>query len=381
MSRLRNATLQAYYERFGHAAEWIAFAPGRVNLIGEHTDYNDGFVLPMAIERGIWVAFSRSDTPNVTIYFADFDRSETFSTDKIVRGEHSPAEYVKGMAHALAQDGIVLHGWQGVIQGDIPVGAGLSSSAALEMAAGAAFCALANVPWRPIEMARRGQAVENDWLGLQTGIMDQTISAAGQAGSALLIDCRSLDVTPAPLPPGSLVVVLDTSTRRGLVHSAYNERRQQCETGAKHFGVKALRDVTVAAFNARAGELDDLTRRRCRHVVTENQRTLDAFEAMRAGDAPRLGSLMYASHVSLRDDFEVSTEHLNAIVETARSHPACFGARMTGAGFGGCGVALVAAGEANDFVVHVEREYHARTGKTPALYVSSASRGAYYERV
>ncbi|MBK9122527.1 MAG: galactokinase [Chloroflexi bacterium] len=380
MSRLREVTLQAYYERYGHAAEWIAFAPGRVNLIGEHTDYNDGFVLPMAIERGIWIAFSRSETAQVAMHFADFDRSESFPIDKIVRGEHSPAEYVKGMARMLSRDGIVVHGWQGVIQGDIPVGAGLSSSAALEMAAGAAFCALADMPWHPIEMARRGQAVENDWLGLQTGIMDQTISAAGQAGSALLIDCRSLEVSPAPLPTDSLVVVLDTSTRRGLVHSAYNERRQQCEAGAKHFGVKALRDVSVNTFTARAGELDDLTRRRCRHVITENQRTLDAFEAMRASDAPRLGALMYESHVSLRDDFEVSTEYLNAIVETARGHDACFGARMTGAGFGGCGVALVSAEGADDFVTHVEREYHAQTGKTPALYISSASRGAFYER-
>ncbi len=381
MSRLRDAVLQLYYERNGHAAEWIAFAPGRVNLIGEHTDYNDGFVLPMAIERGIWIAFSRLDTANVAIYFADLNRDASFPIDKIVRSDHSPVEYVKGMAHMLSRDGIVLHGWQGIVQGDIPVGAGLSSSAALEMAAGAAFCALADRPWHPIEMARRGQAVENEWLGLQTGIMDQTISAAGQAGNALLIDCRSMAVSPAPLPPGSLVVILDTSTRRGLVHSAYNERRQQCESGAKHFGVAALRDVSVETFMARAGELDALTRRRCKHVITENQRTLDAFEAMRAGDARRLGALMVESHVSLRDDFEVSTEYLNAIVEAARSHPACFGARMTGAGFGGCGVALIAAEDADDFVAHVEREYHAQTGKTPALYVSSASRGAFYERV
>jgi galactokinase len=225
-------------------------------------------------------------------------------------------------------------------------------------------------------MAKLGQKAENQWVGVNCGIMDQMISAAGQAGMALLIDCRSLELHPVPLPPGTAVVILDTATRRELVDSAYNERRSQCEAAAKHFGVPALRDVSVDEFEARADELDEVTRRRARHVITENDRTVQAAEAMRAGDATELGRLMDASHESLNVDYEVCNDGLNEMVRCAREEAGCFGARMTGAGFGGCAVALVQAESAAAFAESVSQKYQAATGLEPKVYVTQATDGA-----
>jgi galactokinase len=381
MNDLQREVLQQYQELFGSAAQWVVRAPGRVNLIGEHTDYNDGFVLPMAIDRATWIALGPIDEHVVRVHLMDFNRTEEFSLDDIVPAKASPIEYVKGVAAMLLADGYPLRGWQGVLKGDIPIGAGLSSSAAMEMAVTRAFGAVSGFEWDAPKMALLGQRVENIWLKLKTGIMDQMISAAGQANHALLIDCRTLELTPAPMPDGVVAVVMDTGTRRGLVHSAYNERREQCESAALHFGVKALRDITVDQFAARADELDELTRKRARHVVTENARTLAAYEAMKVGDARILGALMDASHESLRDDFEVSTDALNTMVTIAQRHPACLGARMTGAGFGGCAVALVKADMAAEFTGWVAPQYEAATGNKPALYICTASQGASVDAV
>lgn len=381
MNDLQREVLQQYQELFGSAAQWVVRAPGRVNLIGEHTDYNDGFVLPMAIDRATWIALGPIDEHVVRVHLMDFNRTEEFSLDDIVPAKASPIEYVKGVAAMLLADGYPLRGWQGVLKGDIPIGAGLSSSAAMEMAVTRAFGAVSGFEWDAPKMALLGQRVENIWLKLKTGIMDQMISAAGQANHALLIDCRTLELTPAPMPDGVVAVVMDTGTRRGLVHSAYNERREQCESAALHFGVKALRDITVDQFAARADELNELTRKRARHVVTENARTLAAYEAMKVGDARILGALMDASHESLRDDFEVSTDALNTMVTIAQRHPACLGARMTGAGFGGCAVALVKADMAAEFTGWVAPQYEAATGNKPALYICTASQGASVDAV
>ncbi|NPC80110.1 galactokinase, partial [Pyxidicoccus fallax] len=276
----------------------------------------------------------------------------------------------------LQEAGHALKGWEGVLSGNVPRGAGLSSSAAVELAIQRAFATVSGLPWQPAPMALLGQRVENQWLGLKTGIMDQMIVAAGREDHALLIDCRDLSLQPVPVPSGAVVVVLDTGTRRGLVDSAYNERRSQCEEAARFFGVKALRDVDMATFSARMGELDPLVRRRARHVITENDRTLQAAEAMRAGDLARLGRLMDASHDSLRDDFEVTNDALNTIVALARSQQGCLGARMTGAGFGGCAVALVSPEHAEAFVQGVEAKYQQATGNTPRCYVCHAADGA-----
>ncbi|MEM6527014.1 MAG: galactokinase [Chloroflexota bacterium] len=367
---------QLFTEQFSTSPTHIVRAPGRVNLIGEHTDYNDGFVLPMAIEHAIYIALRARKDDTVHIFASNFDDTFAFNLEDFKKDGMSPAEYVKGMTRALQNAGYNLRGWDGVLKGDIPIGAGLSSSAATEMAIGQAFKAVGTIDATPAQMAQMGQWVENDWLGLGSGIMDQMISASGQAGSALLIDCRSLDTEPVPLPEDTAVVILDTGTRRGLVDSKYNERRQQCEEAATFFGVPKLRDLTLEQFSAREQELPELPRKRARHVITENERVLKARDALKAGDAAVFGQLMNASHVSMRDDFEISSDALNAMVNHAQRQPSCYGARMTGGGFGGCAVALVGRDAAEVFSEVVTRDYVAQTGHTPAAYISQPTQGA-----
>ena len=378
MSVLQSVS-QAFVQRFGETPSVVVRAPGRVNLIGEHTDYNDGFVLPMAIDRATWIALRPREDRRIVATSLDFDETRAIEMGRLSldqdRGE-GWLEYLKGVVWAMQDAGLPLKGWEGTVAGDVPIGAGLSSSAALEMATARALAHVSGLHWDAAPMARLGQRAENRWVGVNCGIMDQLISAAGVAAAALLIDCRSLETSPAPLPQGTVVVVLDTATRRGLVDSAYNERRAQCEAAAAFFGVKALRDVTSAQITARARELDPTTLRRARHVVTENERTLAAAAAMREGDAGRLGQLMNQSHDSLRDDFEVCNDGLNTMVDFARRAPGCHGARMTGAGFGGCAVALVATDKAEAFVGQVTADYERVTKLKPNVYVSPATNGA-----
>ncbi len=381
MSDIRQAVLDQFRQRLGGEPAFLVRAPGRVNLIGEHTDYNDGFVFPMAIERAVWIALRPLALGRVSLAALDFGEQFGFSLADLHKGPASTAEYVKGVAWALREAGFPLAGFEGVMAGDVPIGAGLSSSAAVEIAVTRAFAAVSGFTWEPKQMALIAQKAENQWVGMNCGIMDQLISAAGHQDHALLIDCRSLDLSPAPLPAGTAVVILDTTTRRGLVGSAYNDRRAQCEAAAAHFRLKALRDITLAAFMAREGELDEVTRRRARHVISENERTLAARDAMLAGDAVALGALMRASHASLRDDFEVSNDALDHIVAAADAHPACFGARMTGAGFGGCAVALARADRVDEFVAGVSDEYQRRVGFPPLVYVSRAEAGASLEEI
>ena len=371
----------AFNDRFRQQPALIVRAPGRVNLIGEHTDYNDGFVFPMAIDRAAWIALRPRSDAKVIATSLDFGETKEFDLASLKAAFDAPKqdgwlEYLKGVAWALQDAGFQLKGWEGVVAGDVPIGAGLSSSAALEVVTARAFAAVSNLEWKPGPMALLGQRAENKWVGVNCGIMDQLISAAGVEGCALLIDCRSLETTPAPLPKGTVVFVLDTATRRGLVDSAYNERRAQCEAAARHFGVKALRDVSSAQLAARAPELDQTTLKRARHVVSENERTLAAAEAMKRGDAPAVGRLMNESHESLRYDFEVTNDGLNVMVECAQSARGCYGARMTGAGFGGCAVALVAEEHADAFVQQVSAAY-AKAAKLAAhAYVCHAAAGA-----
>ena len=368
---------QRFEQVFNEAPAYIVRAPGRVNLIGEHTDYNDGFVFPLAIDRATWIALRPRDDSKIAAISIDMDDRRQFALDDLRRPEKTDwIDYLIGVAWALQERGYKLRGWEGVVSGDVPIGSGLSSSAALELAAARAFYCVSDFEWDAAEMALACQAAENEWLGVNCGIMDQMISAAGIEDRALLIDCRSLETAAAPLPAGTAVVILDTGTRRGLVDSKYNERRAQCEAAARHFGLAALRDIDLATFERRAHELDELSRKRARHVISENERTLQARDAMNAGDAPALGQLMIESHVSLRDDFEVSSAALDAIVDCANAEDGCYGARMTGAGFGGCAVALVQARAAEAFVERVTANYIAATGNEPALYITKASRGA-----
>ncbi len=365
-----------FTRRFGEAPAVVVRAPGRVNLIGEHTDYNDGFVLPLAIDRAAWIALRPRNDCLVSVYSIDYQEAREFDLSALKHEKAGWIEYLKGVAWCLQDAGMDLRGFDGVLAGDVPLGAGLSSSAAVEMATARAFAAVSGIPWDAVAQAKLGQRAENKWIGVNCGIMDQLISATGRAGHAMLIDCRSLELQPAPLPGGVAVVVLDTAMRRGLVDSAYNERRSQCEAAAKVFRVRALRDVSLAELAGTDGQLDATTHRRAQHVISENERTVRAVEAMRCGDIAALGRLMNESHVSLRDDYEVSSDALNAMVEAAQAHKDCFGARMTGAGFGGCAVAIVRANAADDFVSATSAAYKLRTGNTPAVYVCRATDGA-----
>ena len=371
---LKRRVSDAFEERFGGRPDFVVRAPGRVNLIGEHTDYNDGFCLPMAIDRATWIALRPRDG-QVSVHARDMDDALTFALDALPREGAQWGRYVTGVAWALQENGYTLSGWEGVLSGNVPIGSGLSSSAALEMAVARAFAAVSGFAWQPTRMAQMAQQAENHWLGLKSGIMDQLISANGQADHALLMDCRSLVLTPVPLPSGTAVVVMDTRTPRGLVNSAYNERRAECDQAAAVLGVPALRDAGPADL-ARATDLLPLVLfRRARHVITENERTLAAAEAMRAGDAGELGRLMNTSHDSLRDDYEVTSDTLNAMVESARRQPGCLGARMTGAGFGGCTVNLVQEQAAARFQQEVARGYTALTGLEPEIYICKAEEG------
>jgi len=372
----REIAAKAFRDKFGSEPEVIARGPGRVNLIGEHTDYNDGFVLPMAIDRAIWIALRPRRDRWVMVHFSNTEQYGEFHLDALRNAGEGSIEYVKGVAWALQEEGFFLRGWEGVVIGDVPVGAGLSSSAALEVVTARVFATVSQFPWEPVRMALLSQRAENRWVGVQCGIMDQLISACGQADHALLIDCRSLELQQVPIPPSVCVAILDTGTRRGLADSAYNERRAACEQTSDLFRVKALRDISLSEFESRAGDLDETTRKRVRHVITENDRTLRAANALRGGDTARFGQLMVESHRSLRDDYEVSSPALDTMVEIALKQPGCLGARMTGAGFGGCAVALVEAEMAEIFAQKVAEQYRQETRHEPAVYISRANDGA-----
>jgi len=361
---------------FGEEPQWIVQAPGRVNLIGEHTDYNDGFVMPLAIDRGSFIAMRRREDDLVRIRSMEFGETKQFNLGCIKKDSMSWIEYPKGVAFALQEEGFQLNGWEGVACCDVPMGASLSSSASIELAVARAFAARSGLEWNPIKMAVICQKSERQWVGVNCGIMDQMISAIGRKDHAALIDCRSLEAQHVPIPPGTSVVVMDTATRRGLVDSAYNERRSQCEAAADFFGVKALRDITLGVFEAKVPTDGAIQWRRARHVISEISRTLEAAEVMRQGDAVALGKLMSASHDSLRDDFEVTNDYLDAMVQIARRKDSCLGARMTGAGFGGCAIALVRASTAERFMNAVAAEYRKESGLAPKIYLCSASAGA-----
>ncbi len=373
MTTLQEQVIREFRRRFKAQPEFVVRAPGRVNLIGEHTDYNEGFVMPLAIDRATWIALRPRTDRRVSLYSLDKREQLEFSTDDLKKQPRHWGEYPKGVAWALQEAGYRLRGWEGVTGCDVPLGGGLSSSASFELATARAFQAVSGFPWDKIAVAKLCQRAENQWVGVNCGIMDQMISASGRAGHALLIDCRSLATTAVSLPAGTAVAVLDTGTRHKLSASAYNERRAQCETAAKIFGVRALRDVSVEEFERRAGELDEVIRKRARHVVRENARTL---AASRTTDPAGFGKLMNESHHSLRDDYEVSSQELNAFVECACALPACLGARMTGAGFGGCAVALVRVEAAPAFIEAAAAAYRQQTGRRPQTFICQASDGA-----
>jgi galactokinase len=373
--RAPERAVAGFRTRWGAEPPLLARAPGRVNLIGDHTDYNDGFVLPMAIDREVWIALRpRADRRVKAI--SESDPRPVGLTVDAGGVEAGWGAYLQGVSWALREADLPVQGWDGFVASDVPVGAGLSSSAALELAAAMAF--LAGAERRPglVDLARLAQRAENDWVGVSCGIMDQLVVAAGRAGHALLIDCRTLEARPVPLPAGVAVLVLDTTTRRDLVASAYNQRRRECEQAARVLGVAALRDVDAADVARHAERLGHPLVGRARHVVTENDRTRRAAEALGRGDVRTTGSLMAESHVSLRDDFEVSSDALDAIVDAAAVQPGCHGARMTGAGFGGCAVALVDGSAAERVAEAAAGLFRTETGHDARVLVCAAAAGA-----
>jgi galactokinase len=359
-----------------------------VNLLGEHVDYNDGWVLPAAIDRATYIAVGECSSALVTLVAADLGEGTTFraaelETKRDAGGQPLAAwaRYPAGTAWALLRGGLAVKGMDAVFTSDVPRGAGLSSSAALEVAFATAWQKLGSWSLAPMELARTCQRAENEYVGVNCGIMDQFASACGRAGHALLLDCRSLEWEPVPLPAGVAIVIADTMVRRELGASEYNIRRAQCEEAVRVLsenlpGIKALRDVSVEDFNRYAPRLSSSVQKRARHVVEECARTRRAVGLLRAGEAAQFGALMNACHTSLRDLYEVSIPALNVMAETAQHIEGCYGARLTGAGFGGCTVNLVAAPAADDFKRELGARYEKATGLKPEIYVCQAAEGA-----
>lgn len=360
----------------------IYSAPGRVNLIGEHTDYNDGFVMPAAIGLRTWVAVGSRSDRKLKVYSGSFSESAEFDLDaRPARLRPDWSDYVFGVAVMLERAGHRLRGADMLISGEVPMGAGLGSSAALEVATGYALLANSGVRLDRIELARLCQQAENEYVGTRCGIMDQFVSCFGRAGHALLLDCRSLEYRLLALPADVSLVICHTGVRRELSNVEYNKRRLECEAGVRSLAqhlphVRALRDVTREDLERHGGDLPEAVYRRCRHVVSENARVLAAAAALERGDLAAFGALMGESHRSLRDDFEVSCAELDLLVDLAARPPGVFGARMTGGGFGGCTINLVRTTAVDGFKVAVARGYEQKTGRAPEIYVSAAAEGA-----
>lgn len=371
----QNAARAARRE-FGQGPQLWAAAPGRVNLIGEHTDYNDGFVLPAAIDRHVVLGATPRADRLVRVHAVDFGETATFDLEAIAYSDRNRwCNYLQGVAWALQEAGHCLRGMDAVLSSDVPVASGLSSSAAIEVATAYAFQVLGDFALDGVQRALLCQKAENQFVGMNCGIMDQFIVSLGRRAHALLIDCRSLAYESVPIPAGCSLVICNTKKKRGLVDSEYNTRRQECERGATVLGVKALRDASFDLLEQHRERLDAVTYRRCRHVISENERTLAAVAALRAGDLRRLGELMHASHLSLRDDYEVSCYELDVMVESAWRQPGIIGARMTGAGFGGCTINLVDERHAQALAQNVAREYAQVTSITPEVYICHAEDG------
>ncbi|WP_130834444.1 galactokinase [[Erwinia] mediterraneensis] len=377
---LKSTTQQIFTEKFGYQPTHTIQAPGRVNLIGEHTDYNDGFVLPCAIDYQTVISCAKRDDRQVRVIAADYDNAEDqFSLDAPIMSVRKPmwANYVRGVVKHLQQRNPAFGGADMVISGNVPQGAGLSSSASLEVAVGTLFQQLYHLPLDGAEIALNGQEAENQFVGCNCGIMDQLISALGKKDHAMLLDCRSLSTRPVPMPSDIAVVIINSNFRRSLVGSEYNTRREQCETGARFFAQPALRDVDIAQFQAVEHELDPQVAKRVRHVLTENARTLEAADALSKGDLKRMGELMAESHASMRDDFEITVPPIDTLVEIVKSVIGDRGGvRMTGGGFGGCVVALMPLDLVDEVKAAVAERYEAQTGLKESFWVCKASEGA-----
>ena len=380
MIALKGTVEAGFRDAFGAAPELIAAAPGRVNLIGEHTDYNDGFVMPMGIGVGTLVAARRRSDMVLRVAALDLGATSEFTLAEPV--PHAPAgdwsNYVRGVAAALAASGMPLCGADLAIAGNVPQGAGLSSSASLEVASGLALAALAGDPDHDrTALALAGQSAEHHYAGCQCGIMDQLVSARAEQGRAVLIDCRDLTTRAVKMPADLAVLIVHSGIRRGLVDGEYNLRRQQCEAAAAAMGVSALRDADTAMLVAGRETMDSVAYRRARHVITENARTLVAADVLAEGDLASLGSLMSASHASMRDDFEITTPEIDRLAgQMSQFLGSRGGARMTGGGFGGAVIAIARRSDIEALRGEVLRTYCTPDGAEPQVMIEVAAAGA-----
>lgn len=377
-----------YRTKFGSAPVHIARAPGRVNLLGEHVDYNDGFVLPAAIDRATYIAFSPTDTPHSTLVAADFAQQILFSAESVLtktQADSSPlpdwGHYPAGIMWLLLEEKLPISSMNAVFASDVPRGSGLSSSASVEMAFMLAWQTLSSWILPPMQRALLGQKAENKYVGVNCGIMDQFASACGIENKLLLLDCRSLEWKTIPLPGNVSIVVADTTIRRKLTSGEYNKRRDACEEAVRLLkrdlpDIQSLRDVSVEDFNRLAEKLPEEIEKRARHVVEEIERSNQAEVILEAGDIQNFGRLMNECHVSLRDLYEVSCPELDAMTRIAQSIEGCYGARLTGAGFGGCTVNLVASEKVEAFARTLAMDYEQKTRLRPEVYITRASNGA-----
>lgn len=350
-------------------------APGRVNLIGEHTDYNDGFVMPCAIDFATFVAASTRTDRKIRVASSNFEGEYEFDlNDPNVEIDESWAKYVQGIAFILEKSGNRLQGANLLIDSDVPIGAGLSSSAALEISTGFALSSLSNIELEKWNLAKIGQTAEHEFAGVRSGIMDQFASVFGLENHALFLDCRSLDWSPIPLRSAKFIIC-NTKTKHELADGEYNKRRADCEEASNLLGHSSLRDVSLTEFNEKSNALPERLQKRARHVITENQRVLDAVDFLQKNDLAQFGRLMNESHESLRTDYEVSSEELDLMVKIVRQQKGVLGARMTGGGFGGCTVNLLESNVSQSFVEKVSSEYQKTTGISPEIYVCNASGG------
>lgn len=375
------AELREEFEQRFHTASKVVRAPGRVNLIGEHTDYNDGFVMPAAIGFYTHVAIGPRNDRMLCVYSSNFEEQVEFDLDTLKPGPTGHwSDYVRGVACVLHQKQ-KLRGANLVVRGEVPIGSGLSSSAAIEVSTALALTQNSGISMDRATMARVAQQAEHEYAGAMCGIMDQFISCFGLAGHALMLDCRSLAFDPLPISSDVRIVVCNTKVKHSVAGGEYNDRRRDCEAGVRHLQrslprIRALRDVTLAHLEQFGRDLPEVTYRRCRHVISENERVLTAAAALKRGDLAEFGKLMAQSHVSLRDDYEVSCKELDAMVEIASKFDGVYGARMTGGGFGGCTVNLVQALLVDEFKRAVAPKYECATGLVPEIYVCWAAEGA-----
>ncbi|WP_119070940.1 galactokinase [Aggregatilinea lenta] len=378
----KDTVAQAFAERFGAAPALWARAPGRVDLMGSHTDYNLGYVMTATVDRDTWIAARPRADRQVRIGSLNVASSAAFSLDMIEHDDDAPwTNYVRGVAVALQEAGYALRGFDGLVHSTVPFSSGLSSSAAIEMAAAVVFAAVSGFDLDPVQMALIGQRAENHFVGVNSGILDQYSSALGQSGSALLLDCRTLTHRAVPLNPSLQMVICDTRAARNLTGTEYDERRAQCEHGVRllqraYPAIEALRDVSLEQLAAHCDALPEVVARRCRFIIEENRRVLDLARALPVGDRVRLAKLYADSYAGARDLYEIGAPSMAAMMDAMLAAPGVIGARQAGAGFGGCMIALVECEQVVAFSAAVERTYAAGTGIQPRVFPVTASDGA-----